>query len=108
LTFSDKTWIKRELSYGDTSADSSWLASTPSDDWNYFVLFEDTKPGAAPKTLIDKRYRVEIFPPKSATPNVKAHCDPERPDAAVSTAIVANRARTQPCEAGTGSGGEPH
>jgi hypothetical protein len=108
VVFSDKTVVSRELSYSDTTADSRWLSSTPKDDWNYYVLFEDTNPNAKPKDNIDKRYRVEIFPPESATPTVHAHCDPERPDKAVTIARASDMRRGLPCEAGTGNGGEPH
>jgi hypothetical protein len=107
LLFADKTWVRRQMTFGGPTGEQTWMSSSPKDDWNYYVLFEDTKPGASLKTPIDKRYHVEVFPPEGIDANVKAHCDPERPDHAVALASVANTAKTAPCQAGTGSGGEP-
>jgi len=108
LIFQDKTWVKRQMTFGGAAGEQTWISSTPNDDWNYYVLFEDTKPSAGLKAPIDKRYHVEIFPPEAADADVKKFCDPERPDHAVTVASVANTAKTAPCQAGTGSGGEPH
>ena len=96
--------VQRNLTEGSAGGDLTWLSSTPGDDWNYFILFKDTKPGAAQKTMIDKWYEVEIFPPKG----ISAICDPERPESAVTIASVDDAKAARPCEAGTGSGGEPH
>ena len=108
IVFADKTWVKRPMTFGGPAGEQTWLSSTPKDDWNYYVLFEDTKPGAPAKTAIDKRYHVEIFPPEAADATIKAHCDPERPDYAVTVASVPNRTKALPCQTNSGSGGEPH
>ncbi len=108
LVFSDKTWVQRSMTFGGVAGEQTWLSSTPNNDWNYYVLFADTKPGAPAKTPIDKFYRVEVFPPEAADANIKAHCDPERPDYAVTVTSVSNASRTLPCQSGSGSGPEPH
>jgi hypothetical protein len=105
LVFSDKHFVRRQVTFGGPAGEQTWLSSTPKDDWNYYVLFEDTKPGAKPKTPIDKRYHVEIFPPEGVD---TVNCDPERPDHAVTIVSVPNRAKGLPCQAGSGAGNEPH
>jgi hypothetical protein len=94
------------MTFGGPAGEQTWLSSTPTNDWNYFVLFEDTKPGVPhPTTPIIKRYHVEIFPPEGVDTK---HCDPERPDQAVTVASVPNRTKALPCQAGSGAGNEPH
>jgi hypothetical protein len=108
VIFADKTWLKRSMTFGGPAGEQTWLSSTPSNDWNYYVLFMDTNTGAALKTPIDKKYRIEVFPPEGADANIKAHCDPERPDHSVAVASVPNRSKSLPCQTSTGTGGEPH
>jgi hypothetical protein len=93
--------IVRDLSYGGSSADSSWLVSKVTGDWSYFVLFEDTNPSQAVGKPIDKRYRIEIFPPDGVSDDI---CKPERPDQAITVAATSATTRAQPCQPAGGSG----
>ncbi len=105
LIYKNGDIVERDLAEGRVGADLMWFSSTPADDWNYFVMLKDTRPASppVPKT-VDKWFEVEIFPPKGYS----QICDPERPEAAVTIASVADTTAARPCEAGTGGGGEPH
>lgn len=103
LIYATGVIVQRTLTEGTFQGDLTFLYSTPSDDWNYYVLLKDTKKGAPEQTPIDKWYEIEIFPPK----NFSARCDGERPDAAITVARVGDTA-TRFCETSTGGGGEPH
>lgn len=97
--------IVRELTPDDATSNSwKWLSSKGTNDWDYYVLLEDTDPRQDVGKPIEKRYRVEIFPPADA-------CHEERPDYAMAlptTTTMKAPTKAKPCQAGGGTGNEPN
>lgn len=94
--------IVRDLDFGGQNGSNwTWMYSKLGGDWSYYVLFEDVDKNQGVGKPIEKRYRVEIYPPDSALgPNCKL---PEN-------ALTATTAMTKshPCQTGGGAGNEPN
>jgi hypothetical protein len=99
-------FIRRQLTPGQpVGGDTVWLASEPADDWNVYVFFKDSDPKKGSKDSIDKWYHVEIFP---ANGKAKAACDSERPQNSIKAVATSAAPKAQPCQTGSGAGGEPN
>lgn len=103
LMFADGTYVRRSWTFGSgSSGESNFIASEPGDDWNYYVMFEETTGPAANR--IYKKYRVEIFPPVGKAPD----CDTnDRPPNKIKVASRADLNKPHACESGSGTGTEP-